>query len=73
MAGLADITEDRGPKLDQPDEGLELIVDISDDVPEAMFLDETYLTRVSVLDAGACGRLKSVRADKHAFLAGCSI
>ena len=43
---LAEITEDRGPRTDGNGRGLELLVDIGDDVPEAVYLDETYLTRV---------------------------
>lgn len=46
ICNLAEITEDRGPRVDGSKSGLELIVDIPDDVPEFVYLDETYLTRV---------------------------
>lgn len=46
VADLAEIIEDRGPRLDSQDGGLELLVDLADDLPEALFLDETFLTRV---------------------------
>lgn len=46
LCDLAEITEDRGPRIEGETEGLELIVDIAHDVPEAAFLDETYLTRI---------------------------
>ena len=46
ICNLAEITEDRGPRTDGNGHGLELIVDIGDDIPEAVYLDETYLTRI---------------------------
>lgn len=46
VADLSEIIEDRGPRLDSQDGGLELIVDLADNLPEAIFLDETFLTRV---------------------------
>ena len=46
IANLAEITEDRGPRLDSQDGGLELLVDLADDIPEAVFMDETFATRI---------------------------
>ena len=46
IANLAEITEDRGPRVDNQDGGLELVVDLADDIPEAIFMDETFATRI---------------------------
>lgn len=41
LTELAEITEDRGPRADADTEGLELLLDIAQDLPDAVFLDET--------------------------------
>jgi hypothetical protein len=43
---LSEITEDKGPRISDEGEGLELVIDIADAVPKAVYLDETYLTRI---------------------------
>lgn len=46
LVDLVGIIEDKSPRLDSESDGLEFIIDVHPDVPDAVYLDETYLTRI---------------------------